>query len=175
MGFAHLKFNYLSPNVTPFGTVIAAPIPRTRELMCRDGLKYYARISEQNIRAAMAEVEKQQAMLSRSKPQSRAGCTLKLELDLASRMALESCHIMIWQQTLARGRTTQARQMAKRGISALREIDAAFNVYWPRRNKGSTEKCSTFLQWRMEDYRRGILHFPPEIAQPEKPKTYAAE
>src|SRR5439155_19110005 len=55
LGYAHRKFNYYAPNVTPFGTVIAAPPPRLRELFCRDGLKYYARIPEKNVRAALDE------------------------------------------------------------------------------------------------------------------------
>src|SRR5205823_14478566 len=29
LGFAHLKFKYLAPNVTPFGAVIAAPTPKS--------------------------------------------------------------------------------------------------------------------------------------------------
>jgi hypothetical protein len=44
LGFAHKKLHYCAPNVTPLGAVIAAPPPALRELFCRDGLKYYARI-----------------------------------------------------------------------------------------------------------------------------------
>lgn len=175
MGFAHLKFKYLSPNITPFGAVIAAPIPKSRELMCRDGLKYYARITEPNIRAAMAELKTQQTILSRSKPGTTAGNILKLELDLASTMAMESCHIMLWQQALAAGKAASARKMARRGIAALGEVDAAFNAYWPMRNKGDTSKSSRFLAWRIDDYRNAALHFPPQLAQTAPPKTYAAE
>ena len=44
MGLAHRKFGFRVPNLTPFGAVIAAPPPAQRELFCRDGLKYHARI-----------------------------------------------------------------------------------------------------------------------------------
>ena len=58
LGLAHKKFKYEAPNVTPFGTVLTAPPPRLRELVCRDGLKYYARIPKANIERAFEEVQK---------------------------------------------------------------------------------------------------------------------
>ena len=175
LGFAHRKFDYLESNITPFGAVIAAPPPETRELFCRSGLKYYARVKTKNILAAMAEVEKQLALLARAKPSSNIGTLLKLELDLAARMAAESCNIMLWQKALASGNAKEAKRLAKLGIAALRKIERDFDRYWPSRNKATTAKCSTFLQWRIDDYRRGKLHFPPEVARLAKAKTYAAE
>ncbi len=175
LGVAHLKFNYLSPNVTPYGGVIAAPVPKTRELFCRDGLKYYARISEKNILAALAEVRKQRDVLYRSETFRPEGELLAAELDMASRMAEESCHIMLWQQKLAAGKQAQARTLARAGIKRLQELDQDFNMYWPLRNKGTTATSTPFLRWRQDDYRKGILHFPPEAARPVVPKTYAAE
>jgi hexosaminidase len=168
MGFAHLKFKYLAPNITPFGSVIAAPIPETKELMCRDGLKYYARIPEKNIHAAVGELEKQRGVLKRSEPTTIEGEVLKLELEVASQMALESCHIMLWQQALVAGKRSEGRQMARRGVKALGLIDEAVREYWPIRNKGDTGKSTAFLQWRIEDYKRGVVHFPPELAQAPK-------
>ncbi len=175
LGVAHRKFRYSESNFTPFGAVIAAPQPHTRELFCRSGLKYYARISANNIRAALAEVEKQWSVLRTSRPTSRAGHALKLELDLAARMAAQSCHIMLWQQALAAGRTSEARKRARAGIRELQSIERDFKKYWPTRNRGTTAKCSPFLRWRIEDYRRGKLHFPPSAARILKPKTYVAE
>lgn len=175
LGFAHRKFDYLESNVTPYGAVIAAPPPETRELFCRSGLKYYARIKGKNIRAALIEVEKQRAILAKSKPISKAGVTLKRELDLAARMAAQSCKIMLWQQALAAGKTKEANQLAKSGIAELRQLEREFKAYWPTRNKATTAKCSPFLQWRIDDYRLAKLHFPPEIARVTKVKTYAAE
>lgn len=157
LGFAHQKFGYRQPNITPFGAVIAAPIPRTRELACRDGLKYYARIPQENIRAALGEVENQRALLHRARPRTPAGEVLAAELDLAARMAAESCHIMLWQQALAAGKIGVARRLAARGVRALRDLNEEFRAYWPLRNKGTTEKCAGFLGWRMEDYRRAVL------------------
>jgi hexosaminidase len=174
LGFAHRKFKYFAPNVTPFGAVIAAPLPETRELFCRDGLKYYARIPEKNIRAALEELEKHRAQLHRSR-RTHAGTVLTVELDLAARMAAQSCKIMLWQQSIAAGKSSRAKQMAKAGIRELQELDREFQAYWPRRNKGTTAKCSAFLQWRIRDYKRGILHFTPEIAKVNVPKNYAAE
>ncbi|MCX8090284.1 MAG: family 20 glycosylhydrolase [Verrucomicrobiae bacterium] len=165
LGFAHRRFNYFEPNFTPFGAVIAAPPPELRELFCRHGLKYYARIPARRVRAALAEVEKQRAVLRRARPAPPSGKVLQLELDLACRMAAESCHYMLWQQALAAGNTVRARQLARRGIRALQKIERDFNAYWPLRNKGTTAKCSPFLGWRIEDYRRGVLHFPPEVAR----------
>jgi hexosaminidase len=175
LGLAHQKFGYREANVTPFGAVIAAPPPETRELFCRSGLKYYARISEQKIRKALLAVQQQRAALLRAKPTNAAGQLLRAELDLAGRMAAESCRIMLWQQALASGENAEAARLARSGIRALRALDRDFNHYWPKRNKATTAKCSAFLQWRIQDYRQGTLHFPPEMARLAKPKTYAAE
>lgn len=175
LGFAHRKFDYLEPNITPFGAVIAAPPPETRELFCRSGLKYYARIQAGKIRAALAELEKQRAVLARAKPRSASGSSLQLELDLAARMAAESCHIMLWQQALAAGKLKEAKHLARAGIKALKRIERDFQAYWPSRNQATTAKCSPFLNWRMADYQRGKLHFPPEVARVAKAKAYVAE
>jgi hypothetical protein len=164
LGLAHRVFNYFAPNVTPFGAVIAAPLPKTRELFCRDGLKYYVRISERNIRAAMEEVEAQRSVLYKSRPETDSGEMLALELDTAARMAVQSCKIMLWQQALAGGKTSASR-MAKSGLSELAELEEDFKNYWPLRNKGTAAKCSPFLRWRMEDYQSQKLHFPPDFAR----------
>ncbi len=58
LGFAHRKLGVFAPNETPLGTVIAAPPPERRELFCRNGLKYYARIPAQKIRAVLREIER---------------------------------------------------------------------------------------------------------------------
>jgi len=175
LGVAHRKFGFLSPNVTPFGAVIAAPIPRSRELFCRDGLKYYARIPEKNIRAAWSEVERQRKVLYASQTLNHRGELLAAELDMAARMAEESCRIMLWQQALAGERQREARNLAQRGIKALSDLDHDFQAYWPHRNKGTTHKSAPFLKWRINDYRRGALHFPPDVARATPVKTYAAE
>jgi hypothetical protein len=175
LGFAHGKFGYVEPNITPFGTVIAAPPPKSRELFCRSGLKYYARIPGKKIRAALAEVEQQRTLLAQAMPITRSGRLLQTELDLAARMAAQSCHIMLWQQALAAGRKAEACKLARSGIRALETIEREFKSHWPMRNKATTAKCSPFLRWRINDYRRGLLHFPPVVARCATPKTYAAE
>jgi hexosaminidase len=175
LGFAHRKFKYFAPNVTPFGAVIAAPRPESRELFCRDGLKYYARIPEKNIRAALDEVENHRARLHRSRSTDPAGTAFPLELELAARMAAQSCKIMLWQQAIAAGKSSHAKQMARVGIRELGDLEGDFRAYWPLRNKGTTAKCSPFLYWRVQDYKRGILHFPPEVAKANMPKDYPAE
>lgn len=171
LGFAHRKFDFFEPNVTPFGATIAAPPPGWRELVCRNGLKYYSRIPEKKIRAASEEVERQRVVLHRGKPATAAGKLLVNEIDLAVRMAVQSCRYMVWQQTLAAGHKPRARQMAKAAIRQLRELDAQFDAYWPLRNKATPRKCSAFLRWRMDDYRRGKLHFPPDVARVAQKKT----
>jgi len=175
LGFAHRKFNYFAPNVTPFGTVIAAPPPAWRELVCRDGLKYYARIGEKNIRAAMEEVEQQRRVLRGSRPSTDSAKIMAAELDVAARMSAQSCKIMLWQQALAAGKQTLAKRMAKTGMVQLMALDKEFNHLWPVRNKGRPNNCSGCLKWRLEDYRQGRLHFSPESARVIKLKTYAAE
>lgn len=168
LGFAHRKLNYYAPNITPLGATIAAPPRRLRELFCRDGLKYYARIPAKRLRAALEEVESQRQLLQRALPRTgRELLTTRLlreELDFAARMAAQSCKFMLWQQALAAGKNKSAGAMAKRGIKELQHLDEEFKAYWPWRNKGTTEKCSPFLQWRIQDYRRARLAFPPEIA-----------
>ncbi|MDB6065960.1 MAG: N-acetyl-beta-hexosaminidase [Pedosphaera sp.] len=164
LGFAHRKFKYRAPNITPFGATIAAPPPRLRELFCRDGLKYYARITEKNIRAAQTEVETQLDVLRHGRPATDAAKMLAKELDLAARMAVQSCQFMLWQQAVASGQKEKARVFAKSAVLELRQLDQEFNAYWPLRNKGTPKKCSPFLSWRINDYRRGPLHYPPEIA-----------
>ncbi len=170
LGFAHRKFDYYAPNVTPFGTVVAAPIPRTRELMCRDGLKYYARIPAKNIRAALAEVEAQRKVLAQARPATQSGLLHAIDLDLAARMAASSCRIMLWQQALAAGKTADARRLADAGIRELRSIDMDFRDNWSIRNKGTADTSAPFLRWRIHDYRRAALHFPPDVAK-VKPVT----
>lgn len=171
LGFAHRKLNYYQPNVTPLGAVIAAPIPKTREIPCRDGLKYYARIPANNIHAAQQEVETQRGVLRRARPGTALGKVLASEIDLAARMASQSCNIMLWQQALAAGKGLRARQLARKGIRELRDLDRDFRAYWPLRNNGTTQKCSPFLRWRIEDYRRGKLHFPPDAARSPRPNS----
>ena len=160
---------YSAPLGTPLGTAIAAPVPKTRELMCRDGLKYYARIPGKNIRAALEEVERQRAVLRRSRPaHPRRG-------NPGGGVGPGGAHggRILPHHALAtgsgRGQDAQARRMAAAGIRALRELDRDFRSYWPLRNKGTTAKCSTFLRWRMEDYRHGTVYYPPEAARMREP------
>jgi hypothetical protein len=164
LGFAHRKLRYRVLNVTPLGAVIAAPLLPTRETACRDGLKYYARIPERNIRAALEEVQAGRRLLYRGRPATRSGEVLALELNLAARMAAESCQIMLWQQALLAGRKGRARRLARLGIRALQEIQRDYRAYWPLRNKGTTARSSPFLGWRIADYHRGVLHFTAPAA-----------
>ena len=157
LGHAHRELRYAEPNLTPLGTVIAAPPPARREMFCRHGLKYYARIPAKNIRAALEEVQRQRTSLTRSRPTTRSGKILVQELDLAARMAALSCKFMLWQQAMAAGKSSLARRMNKSGMRELKKLDKDFNAYWPLRNKGTTAKCSGFLKWRVEDCRRGVL------------------
>ncbi len=157
LGFAHRNFHYATPNATPFGAVIAAPPPEWRELFCRDALQAYTRIPGTNIHAALKEVEKQRAIIRRARPAGSLSRILARELDLAARMALESGRFMLWQQAVAARKKALARRLAARGVRELRQLERDFAAYWPLRNKGTTKKCSPFLRWREEDYRKGIL------------------
>ena len=156
LGLAHRKFDFFAPNLTPFGAVIAAPPPERRELVCRDGLKYCTQIKGENIRAALEEVEKQLAEIRSSKPQTSSGEVLAMELELAGRMAAQSCKFMLWQQAVA-GKNPQARKLAAMGIQEIQSLHEDFLKYWPLRNKGNMEKCVAFLKWRARDYREQVV------------------
>ena len=175
LGLAHRKFGYRETNQTPFGTVIAAPPAERGEMFCRNGLKCYAHIPANKIRAALSEVERALKVLNRARPRGVTPKLLKLELELAARMAAESCHIMLWQQALASERTIKARKMALRGLRWLARLEQEFNRYWPERNLGTTRKCSPFIKWRMKDYRGGKLAFAPAAAHVQHPKQSPAE
>jgi len=165
LGLAHRKLGYTTPNATPLGATIAAPRPESRELFCRDGLKYYARIQGSKIKAAMDEIGQQRAVLRRHRAATESGRLLAEELDLAARMAHQSCQIMLWQQTLADKRQAEAKRLAHAGIGALLRLEHDFNALWPKRNKATPAKCSPFFQWRIADYLFARLHYPPEIAR----------
>lgn len=154
LGFAHQKLCVKAVNETPLGTVIAASKPEDRELFCRNGLKWFAKIPAKNIRAALAEIQTQQKVLTRAKPKSDSAKILARELDLAARMAEQSCKFMLWQQSIAAGKTREAGLLARQGIRKLQRLEKDFKTYWPRRNKGTTKHCSPFLQWRMEALRQ---------------------
>ena len=66
LGFAHQKLGVKALNETPLGTVIAAPRPEDRELFCRNGLKWFAKIPAKKILAALKEIEAQRQILSRA-------------------------------------------------------------------------------------------------------------
>ena len=140
---------------------LVAARPEERELFCRNGLKWFAKIPAKKIRAAVKEIQKQRAALRRARPNSAVGKTLVAELDLAARMAEQSCRFMLWQQAVAGGNKAAAEKMRQSGLAELRQLSRDFNRLWPRRNKGTPEKCSPFLRWRLEDYQRGLPKLPP--------------
>jgi hypothetical protein len=154
LGHVHRKLNCTEPNLTPLGAVIAAPQVGTRELFCRNGLKYYSRTEGRNIQAAMKEIEKWRARLkaARTDEGNPEKSILVRELDLAARMAVQSCRFMLYQQALTAGKVSLGRRMAAKAVRELRQLDRDFNDYWPERNKGTTRHCSAFLHWRIADY-----------------------
>jgi hexosaminidase len=164
LGFAHRALHLSMPNATPLGATIAAPRPETHELFCRDGLKYYARLKPLNVRRALQEIERQRRMIRRHQATTPAGELLVQELDLAARMAAQSCQIILWQQALAAGKRTEAKAMARTGIRELSQLERDYGDLWPQRNKATPARSTPFFQWRIADYLYGRLHFPPEIA-----------
>jgi hypothetical protein len=153
LGFAHQKLGVNAPNETPLGTVIAAPKPEDRELFCRNGLKWFAKIPANKIRSALSEIKSQRKILARAKPKSDSGKILARELDLAARMAAQSCQFMLWQQAVAAGKKSKAKRLAQIGVRELSKLEKDFNALWPLRNKATTKHCSPFLHWRIEDYQ----------------------
>jgi hypothetical protein len=155
LGFAHQKLGVNAPNETPLGTVIAAPKPDDRELFCRNGLKWFAKIPTKKIIAALKEIRRQRTTLLRAKPVSDSGKILARELDLAARMAEQSCQFMLWQQAVVAGKKTETKKMAQKGVRELQKLEKDFEAHWPLRNKATPKHCSPFLRWRISDYRRG--------------------
>ncbi|MCU0772475.1 MAG: beta-N-acetylhexosaminidase [Verrucomicrobia bacterium] len=166
LGLAHRRFGCTEPNATPFGATLAAPPPGRRELFCRNGLKYYARLKAQSIRAAGEAVARERQRLKGSAPRTAAGRILVAELDLAARMAGESCRYLRWQQALAANQPAEARTLAAAGIRSLVRLQRDFVKYWPHRNKGTPAKCTPFLDWRLQDYRMGRLELGQGKALP---------
>jgi hypothetical protein len=80
---------------------------------------------------------------------------------------------MLWQQSLAAGQSATAKRDAKKNIAELQQLDREFYTYWPTRNQGNHKKYWPCLQWRIKDYRRGTLAFPPEIAGVDRRSTSA--
>ena len=150
LGFAHQKLGVTAVNETPLGTVIAAPKPAERELFCRNGLKWFAKIPAKKILATLKEIQQQRDVLQRSAVRID-------ELGLAARMAEQSCRFMLWQQAVAAENILEAKRLAQQGIRELQKLEKDFNAYWPLRNKATPKHCSPFLRWRMEDYRRGYV------------------
>ncbi|HTV75378.1 MAG TPA: family 20 glycosylhydrolase, partial [Candidatus Baltobacteraceae bacterium] len=151
LGFAHKKLGVNTPNETPLGTVIAAPKPEDRELFCRNGLKWFSKIPAKKIRATLDEIEKQRAILRRVKPNSNSWKIPLRELDLAARMAAQSCKFMLWQQKVAAGNILEAKQLARTGIRELQKLEKDFKAFWPLRNKATTKHCTPFLRWRIAE------------------------
>jgi hexosaminidase len=157
LGMAHRKLHFTDLNSTPLGAVIAAPPAEERELFCRKGLRCFAQIKAGDIQATARELRKQIDILEKARRETRispAGKILVRELELAARMAEQSCKFMLWQQALAKGDTVRARRMAKAGVAELAKLEKEFDAFWPKRNKGTTRHCSAFLRWRMADYRK---------------------
>ena len=80
---------------------------------------------------------------------------MKIEIELAARMAAHSCRFMLWQQAVAAGKDSRARRMAEQMIRELRALERDFAAGWPRRNKGTPEKCAAFLRWRRQSLHLG--------------------
>src|SRR5271154_1005233 len=153
LGFAHQKLGVNTPNETPLGTVITAPPLKQRELFCRNGLKWFSKIPAKKIQTTSKEIERQRAKLNLGQRHavSPKAKILALELDLAAQMAEQSCKFMLWQQSVAAGKKSESKRLAKKGVRELRQLEKDFNAYWPLRNKATTKHCSPFLQWRIKE------------------------
>ena len=151
LGLAHRKFKFGAPNLTPFGAVIAAPKPGTRELFCRDGLKYFSQIPGRKVQAALREVKRQRKILMKARPKTAEGRTLQAELEVAARMAEQSCKYMLWQQTAAAGKAKLAKELAQKNLRELAAVEKDFRRLWRLRNKG--RKFGEFFGWRREEMK----------------------
>lgn len=165
LGMAHQTLRYHAFNCTPLGEALTAPPPSMGEMWCKDGLKYYARIEPKALEATLQAIEKHRKLLCQGRPKTPGAKMLAAELDIAARMAAESCRYMLWQQWLARSEFGVADRIAARSVKALQALRHDFGQYWPLRNKATPVKCYQFLNWRINDYRKRILHYPPGQAR----------
>ena len=169
LGFAHRALKLKAANETPLGTAITAPPAEERELFCRNGPKWFGQIPAANIRVALKEIEKQVSLLRDLGRRHAVAPKSKIvlqELDLAARMAAQSCKFMLWQQATAKlsrggamrqpGAADRTKQLARNGIRELQKLKKDFNRYWPSRNKATAKHSSAFLNWRINDYRRSL-------------------
>jgi len=143
LGLAHRKLDYYAGLGTPLGTAISAPVPQTRELMCRDGLKYYARIPAKNIRAAQDEVEAQRAVPVPLTAADRRGGSPR------SRAGHGGAHgggvMPDYAVAAGCGRRQSFAGQAdgqKPASAPCRNWTATSRAYWPLRNNGTTAKCA---------------------------------
>ena len=148
LGFVHKKLGVKAVNETPLGTVIAAPPLKQRELFCRNGLKWFAKIRRERVLGTYIEIEDQ---LRRAKLLSCSGSVLEMELNLAARMAAVSCKFMFWQQVEAEGNKIAMNCVGNPMVAELQKLDADLYAYWPLRNKATAKHCSRFLQWRIRE------------------------
>jgi hypothetical protein len=156
LGLAHRKLHFTEANLTPLGAVIAAPLPESRELFCRHGLQYFARIRPKNVRSALRVVNRQIVVLEKIKRDANSSAEILVgELELAARMAGQSCKFMLWQQRMANGQTAPARAGARSGIRELTALEREFRRLWPLRNKSNPDNSAAgFLRWRIADYHK---------------------
>ncbi len=169
LGFSHRKLGMTAPNETPLGTVLAAPKPGSRELFCRNGPTWAAKIPPRHLAATLKDIQHCRKILHQSRPSTPDGRMLKRELDLVARMAMESIHYMLWQQALSAKKNTAARRLAKQGLQRLKELENETRRLWPLRNKGTPRHSTPFLAWRMEEYRKG-RPMTPAIPRPKEKK-----
>jgi len=160
LGYVHQTLGYPAFNCTPIGAALAAPPPSMGEMWCKDGLKYYAQIDPEKLGTTLEQIEEAHAWIARAQPASPDAAILADELKLAARMAAASCRYMLWQQHLSAGKHARADSIARKGIKELQQIESDFENYWPLRNKVTPKKCSPFLRWRIDDYRKRRLLKP---------------
>lgn len=151
LGFIHRLLRIRTINETPLGTVVAAPKPEDRELFCRNGLKWFGKIPRRRILSALKQLRYQRALMRSGQPESDAAVLLAVELDLAARMAMQSCQYMLWQQAAADEQNSEARALAMQNVRELQRLERDFKAYWPLRNKGTPRHSSPFLQWRIRE------------------------
>ena len=157
LGFVHQKLGVKALNETPLGTVIAAPKPEDRELFCRNGLKWFAKIPAKKIHAALKEIEKQRKILAARKTK------IRFRKNSGARTGFGGAHggAVLQIHAVAAGRRCGKKFRGKndwreRAFANCKQLKKDFNAYWPLRNKATTKHCSPFLQWRIEDYSQDL-------------------
>ena len=165
LGFAHLKLNYFAPNVTPLGATIAAPPPeQARTFLSRrpEILRPHPRQEDRSRTGRNRSSARSSSPWRFAAKNSRRCRRQTITRGIGFRGAHGRAILQI--HALAASYRRHAR-CQKHGEAQYRRTSATGrtvqSILAAAPTKVTTATSTPFLRWRIRDYRRGVLHFPP--------------